>query len=318
MHSATAFRLSSPPPFDHRQIVRVGLLLRDADYSFVTVTPESHRRVLARNIAPARDLRDVFGWSKRFSPSILPTALATALLDSGAVQRGPDGLYRSTVRYSTLGDGLYVHSAYPTTSASAVFFGPDTYRYCGFLRRACSTARHVVDIGCGSGAGGLALADRVDEIILADINPTALAFARVNAELAGVQARVRLVQSDVLRGVDGRFDLAICNPPYLVDPQHRVYRDGGGAYGTELALRIADEALDRLLPKGRLLMYTGAPVVAGVDVFAAALGPRLCDRAASTSYAELDVDVFGEELDTPTYLEVDRIAAVAVDVTRRA
>ncbi|MBA3819571.1 MAG: SAM-dependent methyltransferase, partial [Deltaproteobacteria bacterium] len=61
-------------------LVELGTLLRDRGYQFTTVTPETHRRVLARPAAgPARTLRDVFGWSRSFAPDALPPALLAAL-----------------------------------------------------------------------------------------------------------------------------------------------------------------------------------------------------------------------------------------------
>jgi release factor glutamine methyltransferase len=42
--------------------------LCEEGYRFITVTPATHARVLARDVRPARDLRDVFGWSRPFRP----------------------------------------------------------------------------------------------------------------------------------------------------------------------------------------------------------------------------------------------------------
>ena len=53
---------ASPPDLRARALVELGESLRDAGYVFVTVTPESHRAVLARSAGTrARTLRDVFG-----------------------------------------------------------------------------------------------------------------------------------------------------------------------------------------------------------------------------------------------------------------
>ncbi|MBA3395175.1 MAG: class I SAM-dependent methyltransferase [Deltaproteobacteria bacterium] len=296
-------------------LVEIGGLLRDEGYRFITVTPETHRRVNARAGAErAANLRDVFGWSRPFDAAMMPAPILAALR-RGELCSEHDGLLASHVRFSTLGDGFYVHSAYPTTDENSVFFGPDTYRFCALLRREVATAKRVVDLGCGSGVGGLCLSDRVERIVLADINEVALSFARVNAHLAGVADRVELGLGDLFTNVHGDLDLVIGNPPYLVDPGHRVYRDGGGELGTGLAVRIVREGLARLLEGGRLILYTGAPIVDGEDRFRAAIAPILDSRAARWTYEELDADVFGEELETPAYAAVDRIAAVAACAT---
>lgn len=289
-------------------LVEVGRWLRERGYAFTTVTPETHRRVIARR-GRAEDLRDIFGWSLPFDANAIPAHIFDRLRAADAVvPRGE--LFASTVRYASLGPHLFVHSAYPTTDARAVFFGPDTYRFCAFLARQAFGANTVVDVGCGSGAGGISLADRVDRIILADINPSALVYARVNATLAGIADRVTLVESDLYANIEGSFDLVVANPPYIVDPAHRTYRDGGAELGTALGLRMVREALPRLAPGGRVLLYTGSPIVAGVDRVAGAL------RALSphVTYEELDPDVFGEELETPAYAGVERIAAIGACV----
>ncbi len=293
-------------------LVEVGRLLRDEGYRFTTVTPETHRRVNARpGTERARSLRDVFGWSRPFEASAVPAPILEAL--SRAEMCGEQGgLLVSRVRFSTLGGGIYVHSAYPTTDENSVFFGPDTYRYCALLRREVTAASRVVDVGCGSGVGGLCLADRVDRIVLADINEAALSFARINAEIAGVSDRVELVEGDLFAPVQGPIDLVIGNPPYLLDPGHRVYRDGGGDLGTGLGVRIVREGLARLSPGGQLILYTGAPIVDGDDRVRSAIAPILDAGAARWTYEEIDPDVFGEELDTPAYAAVDRIAAISV------
>ncbi len=287
-------------------LVDIGTWLRAQGYAFITITPESHRRVNAR-AGHARDLRDAFGWSRPFEARLVPEPILAAL-QRGELLDERAGLLVSRVRFSTLGDGLYAHSAYPTTAEDSVFFGPDTYRFCAFLRRVVPGATRVVDVGCGSGVGGLCLADRVEQIVLADINPGALAMARANAHLAGLAKRVELVEGDLFAPVRGDIDLVVANPPYLLDPAERVYRNGGGNLGTGLGVRIVREGLARLAPGGRLVLYTGAPVVDGVDLVKAELAPLLANR--SYTYEELDPDVFGEELDTPAYAHCDRIAAV--------
>lgn len=294
-----------------RALLNVGRQLRELDYAFTTVTPETHRRNNARH-AQAESVRDVFGWSRPFVRSVLPASLLD-LAEAARIVVADGDLLRATVRFSTLGKGLYVHSAYPTLSSDAVFFGPDTYRFCSLLTRVVSAARRCVDIGCGSGAGALSIADRVDQIVLTDLNAHALRFARVNAHLTGVADRVELACGDLLDPVDGDFDLVVANPPYLVDAQQRAYRNGGGELGEGLAVRIVEQARQRLVPGGRLVLYTGAPIVNGRDVVRASIAQRLA--GTNWNYEELDPDVFGEELDELAYAAVERIAVVAAIAT---
>jgi methylase of polypeptide subunit release factors len=295
--------------------------LRAADYHFITPTPASHARVNARpGNAWARDLQGIFGWSRPFSPELLPGSLVDILAAAELLTAVPSG-WRSRVRVSSLGDQLFVHSAYPTEDADAVFFGPDTYRYANALeaqlRFETGDIRRAVDIGSGAGPGAIlvALARPDAEVLAVDINECALALTRTNAELAGAE-NVSACYSNLLNDVAGDFDFILSNPPYLVDPGERAYRHGGGPLGAGLSLAILDTALQRLAPGGTLLLYTGVAMVDGRDPFLEEVRTRLDGQDVAWRYRELDPDVFGEELEAGVYAHTDRIAAVVLTVTR--
>jgi hypothetical protein len=112
-------------------LLRLGRTLKDQGYRFTTVTPATHARVNRRPAnATARDLRDVFGWSRPFRASVLPGDMLSWLTRAGAAERCGE-LWRSRVRFSSYDDELFVHSAFPTDRADSVFLGPDTYRMAG-------------------------------------------------------------------------------------------------------------------------------------------------------------------------------------------
>lgn len=299
-------------------LLELGRALEASGYHFVTVTPATHARVNdcaeRQGRGRARDLRDVFGWSRPFDGRLLPGGWLDRLRAADALVIDGDAGYRSSVRFSSLGGRLYAHSAFPTVQGDSVFFGPDTYRFCALLRQWAPRARRVADIGCGTGAGALSLGGHAAERVLADINPRALELAAVNAALAGTDAQ--FVESDVMAQLDGEFDLVIANPPYMRDPRGRVYRDGGGAHGEALSVRIVREALPRLAPGGTLIVYTGSAFVAGEDSFLRAVAPVLAKSGCQHRYEELDPDVFGEELEQPHCAGVERIAAVGLRVRK--
>ncbi|KQT08080.1 methyltransferase [Ramlibacter sp. Leaf400] len=310
-------------------LVAIGRWLQSGGYDFTTVSPATHARVNARPEARlARDLRDVFGWSRPFQGELLPAHVLATLRGSGLVQEQADGLLRSRVRFSTLDGRLYAHSAYPTTDEDAVFFGPDTYRFAAWIADelarepvagAGGGSPRLLDLGCGGGPGGLvaaqACADAHPALVLADINPRALQFARANAALADAQDVV-FAQGDLYAAVEGAFDLIVSNPPYLNDAAQRTYRHGGGEWGEGLSERIVREGLERLAPGGRLLLYTGAAMVDARDPLLESLRPALEKKGWRWRYRELDPDVFGEELSEPAYARAERIAAVALSVRR--
>lgn len=290
------------------------------DYRFVTPTPATHRRFLDRNRRLARDLRDVFGWNLPFRPDLLPERLLRALEEGDLVTDCGEGLFRTRVRISTLGEFRFIHSAYPTDEFDAVFFGPDSYRFARFLRAHLptgATATHLVDMGAGSGVGGIVASRLLPEarITFLDMNPAALRFAAANAAAAGVEADC--VVGRRLADVDGAVDLVIANPPFMVDGGSRAYRDGGDMHGGRVSLEWAIEAAERLTPGGTMLLYTGSAIVDGRDALYEALETALPPFACALTYEEIDPDIFGEELETPAYADVDRIAAIGA-VIRKA
>ncbi|KGU83344.1 methyltransferase [Pseudomonas mediterranea] len=310
-------RLSEPD----LALLQLGRRLQADGYRFITPTPLTHERVNQRpGNERSRTLRDVFGWSRPFAPGLI-SADEQRQLQEAEVLEERQGLLHSRVRWSSLDGLLFAHSAFPTQSSDAVFFGPDSYRFAQLihthLQQNFTAVHRAVDIGCGAGVGAIVIARarREAQVLALDINPLALRLSAVNAALAEV-GNLELAHSDLLQNVDGQFDLIVANPPYMADPAERAYRDGGGALGAGLSLRIVEQALPRLTPGGSLVLYTGVAMVDGRDPFLEALGTWRDSPEFGWTYKELDPDVFGEELLTPGYQNVERIAVVALVVTR--
>ncbi|WP_162998196.1 hypothetical protein [Brevundimonas lutea] len=112
------------------------------------------------------------------------------------------------------------------------------------------------------------------------------------------------------------FDVIAANPPYIAGAQTRLYRDGGGERGEGLALDWARDAIPRLNPGGRFLLYTGSAIVQGRDAVKAALEDLAARTGCRIDFEEIDPDVFPESLGQPAYREVERIAAVGAILTR--
>ncbi|MCU7247343.1 class I SAM-dependent methyltransferase [Pseudomonas koreensis] len=303
-----------------RELLELGMRLRKNGYRFITPTPLTHERVMQRADRPlAKDQRDVFGWSMPFDKGLFSAEQFQALERAGILEQ-QGALWRSTVRWSSLNNLLFVHSAYPTSQSDAVFFGPDTYRFArvieAHLQRRTVPVQRAVDIGCGAGVGAVLIARAQPEtqVVAVDINPHALRLSAVNAGLAGTD-NIAIYHSDLLASVEGQFDLVVANPPYMNDQQQRAYRHGGGALGEALSVRIVREALPRLKAGGTLLLYTGVAMLHGADPFLAQV-EALPGTDFSWTYEELDPDVFGEELLKPGYEQVERIAVTLLTVTR--
>jgi methylase of polypeptide subunit release factors len=283
-------------------------------YRFTAVTPATHERVLARPAAGPASLRDIFGWNRTFDSGDLDEDLFRTLLESGLVSR-TTARWRSEVRVSSLGSDLFLHSRFPTEERDAVFFGPDTYRFARFVEDELGTVEpgtRIVDMGAGSGAGGLTCARLSPDakIRLVDLNPEALRFARLNAAAAGID-----VEIEKRNTVPSGAHILVANPPYMVDSARREYRDGGDLLGGAVALDWVRQALGSLRPGGRMLLYTGVAMVEAQSPALAAIKAECERRAADYRCYEIDPDVFGEELSSPAYAEVERIAAVGCVLT---
>lgn len=293
--------------------------LEAAGYDFVMPTLAVHGLV-ARRAARARPgtLRDVFGWTRAFAPDDLPPGLWDLARRADVAQAGEGGLWTLAVRVSRIDGRLCLHSA-RNGGENAVFLGPDSYRFVRLIADVLEdggAVRRAFDIGTGAGAGALAVAARRPgaQVYGGDVNAEALRLLAVNAGHAGLD--IVPVQGPGLEAADGDFDLIVANPPYVAGSGGRLYRDGGEGYGSALALNWVRAGARRLTPGGRFVLYTGAPVVEGIDVVRAALGP-LAKEGLALDYQELDPDVFGNLLGRPEYADVERIAAVGAVLTRR-
>ena len=311
----------------HKQLVDLLSLIKCQGYQFITTTPGTHEHYLRTN-TQANNLRDIFGWNLPFAIELIPQ-LNTILFDTGMIERCGE-LWRSRIRISSLGNDLFLHSAFPTTESDAIFFGPDTYRFARFIRHCLEVDKQfflnnsnrplgILDIGCGTGAGGITAiralpAGKPYEITMSDINSTALDLMQANAQASGIP--VKLLQGDIIEVLQEKFDLIIANPPFMRDDSGRSYRDGGEQLGLALSIRMFIKAFEQLALGGKLIIYTGVAMTSSIDPFLSAITLFLEKKKCTWSYEEIDPDIFGDELQKPAYAKAHRIAAVGLVVDK--
>jgi release factor glutamine methyltransferase len=125
--------------------------------------------------------------------------------------------------------------------------------------------RRILDFGTGSGALLLAALSEWPEAtgLGIDISAGALAVARENAARCGLADRADFVAGDWAQGLDGRFDLILCNPPYIeadavLAPEVADHEPHGalfaGADGLDCYRRLAPE-MARLLETGGIALF---------------------------------------------------------------
>jgi release factor glutamine methyltransferase len=139
------------------------------------------------------------------------------------------------------------------------------------VRQAAALARPgalVLDLCCGSGAVGVALA-AVGQVELhaADLDPAAVRCASRNVRAAGGQVYQGDLYQPLPAALLGRVDVLVANAPYvptdaieLMPPEARLYEPrvalDGGADGLNLQRRVCAGALRWLSPDGHLLIET--------------------------------------------------------------
>jgi ribosomal protein L3 glutamine methyltransferase len=127
----------------------------------------------------------------------------------------------------------------------------------------------ILDLCTGNGSLAVLAAMAYPEARLdaADISRDALAVARINVDRHGLQDRITLIESDGLHSVPGRYDLILCNPPYVnahsmaqLPPEYRAEPAqalAGGADGMDFVRTLLRDAPGHMNPGAALVLEIG-------------------------------------------------------------
>jgi release factor glutamine methyltransferase len=142
----------------------------------------------------------------------------------------------------------------------------------------------VLDVGTGTGAIALAIADELPtaRVTAMDVSEDALSLARENLQLTGINGRVRLVEHDLTSGLgDGDYDLVVSNPPYVepeelptLQPEVRDWEPHVALVASGATERLAAAARDALRPGGWLVLEVAAGAGERVERLLSELGFR--------------------------------------------
>jgi release factor glutamine methyltransferase len=142
-------------------------------------------------------------------------------------------------------------------------------------------APRVLDIGVGSGAIALAIADEHPgaRVVATDNSSGALAVAEENRARAGLTLRVELVHGELFAGLEGPFDLVVSNPPYVrpeevggLEPEVARFEPREALIAHGVTEAIAEQTLCRLAPGAPLVLEAADGDARDVAALLAALG----------------------------------------------
>jgi ribosomal protein L3 glutamine methyltransferase len=129
--------------------------------------------------------------------------------------------------------------------------------------------QRVLDLCTGNGSLAVIAAMAYPEIAVdaCDLSEDALAVARLNVERHRLGQRIKLFASDLFERVTGRYDLIVCNPPYVnaasmaaLPPEYRAEPAmalAGGADGMDLVRRIVAGAAAHMTGDAVLVLEIG-------------------------------------------------------------
>ncbi len=131
----------------------------------------------------------------------------------------------------------------------------------------------VLDLCTGSGAIAVAVSkEKGAKVTASDISEDALELARENAVLNG--AKIEFIKSDMFASIAKRYDVIICNPPYIAEDEYKklgkeIKKEPraallGGVDGLDYYRVIADKVKDFLTESGYLFMEIGSGQVADI------------------------------------------------------
>lgn len=134
-------------------------------------------------------------------------------------------------------------------------------------------ASRIIDLCCGSGCVGIAIAKNAPKanVLATDVSAIAVAMAERNANLHGLTDRMKFASGNLLESAPrgAAFDLIVSNPPYIptgdmasLAPDVRNFEPrlalDGGPSGFDVIDRIIAQAAEYLKPIGNLLFEIGA------------------------------------------------------------
>jgi methylase of polypeptide subunit release factors len=260
---------------DADEIQRIRGVFESADYSQTGIEQllgcrESIAPVVAKVPAqalclsgdsPLETLMSLFLLNRSTDVEVVKRAIAPMELDTwirGGLLRIEKQQVIPEVRVSPYANLLitcdrFLTDAAPSTRDSVMGVGTSSLMLAESTIR--SKVESALDLGAGAGIQSLLAARHCKNVCSVDVNPRSLEFARFNARLNDLD-QIEFVEGDLFEPVASRrFDLIVCNPPYVISPKFEVHYSDNPQAGDNFCEQIVRQVPDLLNEGGIFQMY---------------------------------------------------------------
>jgi release factor glutamine methyltransferase len=174
----------------------------------------------------------------------------------------------------------------------------------GLVRRALEwlevnpTRNKCLELGTGSGCISVTLAKNNPNLVLtaSDISVKALDIARENSQLHQVDEKIHFIQTDLLDGIEGNYDLLIANLPYIPSQKLKTLK----VFQTEpkAALDGGPDGLsyiNKVLEDAAIILNPGSIILLELDEDCGRAALEIAHNIYSKSGVRLDKDLTGSD-----------------------
>lgn len=305
----------SPRLLVHEGLNVVRFCLGKRNLFGVTVSPDVFRGMFAFLTPRTHLLYRLFFLNERIPKDSVSQLLncedLEVLTASRALLDDEDGTgYLSPLRWVPYRHDLFITDPWDRGITELCYLSYDSLFLADFVREFVEGKRfdRALDLCTGVGVLACSLAKSCDSVLGSDINRRAIFYAKLNAAL-NQRANVEFIAADLFEGLPGRFNLIVCNPPFVFLPdslQGNMIDSAGGQLGIGVALRILQQLSDHLSTGGMAILLSRAPVAGGEDV----LKEQVASIASQNKWKARYIEIAQQPL-TRDYLEFYRCHSIS-------
>ncbi len=166
-------------------------------------------------------------------------------------------------------------------------------------------AQFVCDLCTGSGCIAVAIAKNFPgaRIIATDISDAALSVAAANVQKHGLNDRISLLHGDLFDPLvpqldTSKFDVIVCNPPYVSAPEYEALERNVKDYEPKVALFAGTDGLDvyrRVVEKADLFLKPGGALMLEIGYAQGPAVKELLEKAGAYGQIKIEKDIHNND-----------------------